>query len=220
MGHKYAKEMNGNIAIAVGRSLPISTKTSVEICRFIRKRGLQDAKDALQRVINKKEAVPFTKYRKSVGHRKKMGPGRYPKKASMEILGLLKSVEANAQIKGLNTSNLIINHICCHKASRPLRHGRKRNRKVKRSHVEIIVEEIKKEVKEKKVEKKEEEVKKDGKVEEEVEKKTEKDKKEESKDVKVETKEVKEKKVEERKEIEKEKPKTGEKTEEKEDKND
>ncbi|MBW2978129.1 50S ribosomal protein L22 [Candidatus Woesearchaeota archaeon] len=142
-------------AKAVGQSLPISRKTSVEVCAFIRNKSLDRAKSLLQLVINKKIAVPFKKFNKDVGHRKgKIAAGRYPKKTCEEILKLLESVEANAQFKGLNTANLVISSIIANAASRPWHYGRQRRRKMKRTNVEIVVEE-RAEKKEEKVKKKE-----------------------------------------------------------------
>ena len=141
--HNYsAKSENPeHAAKAIGRSLPISTKQSVEICRFLRKKSLEKAKTILENVIVKKTAIPYKRYLHDVGHRPgKMAAGRYPIKSSREILALLNSIEANAQFKGLNTSNLIITHINAHKASTPPHYGRRR-RQTKRTHVEIIVEE-------------------------------------------------------------------------------
>lgn len=136
-------------AMAVGISLSISTKQSIEICNFIRKKPLQRAKTMLNDVIAKKISVPFKRF-SAVSHRKgKIAAGRYPVNASKEILGLLESVEANAQFKGLNTANLVISHICAQQANRPMHYGRQRGRKMKRTHVEVIVEEkaLKKEIK-------------------------------------------------------------------------
>lgn len=146
----YNKE---NMALAIGLSLPISTKHSIEICNFIRDMNLSKAKALLKGVVDKRSVVPFKRFTGDVGHKKK-GPGRYPKKASLEIIKLLNVVEANAQFKGLNTANLFINRICANKASRQWHYGRKRRRKMKRTHIEIVVEE--KATKEKKKEIKQE----------------------------------------------------------------
>lgn len=130
------------MAKVAGISLPISTKHSIEICNFIRNKNLSKARDLLKEVIELKKTIPFKRFTGDVGHKKgKIGPGRYPKKASIEIIKLLNTAEANAQFKGLNTSNLVIKHICANKASTPWRYGRQRRRKMKRTHVEIIVEE-------------------------------------------------------------------------------
>ena len=82
--------------------------------------------------MDKKTAVPFRRFDFDLGHKKKIGPGRYPNKASREIIGLIENVEANAQFKGLNTSNLIITHISAHKAGKAWHYGRKSRRKMKR----------------------------------------------------------------------------------------
>jgi len=144
-------------AKAVGISLPISRKTSVEVCAFIRNKSLDKAKALLQAVIDKKIAVPFKRYNRDVGHKKgRIAAGRYPQKTCKEIFKLLESVEANAQFKGLNTANLVIKSIIANAASRPWHYGRQRRRKMKRTNIEIVVEErAVKEKKEEKVEKKE-----------------------------------------------------------------
>ncbi len=145
MDYSFAtKEYNKEtMAKVVGRSLPVSEKFSVEICNFIRHKTTNKAKEILKSVAEGKKAIPFKKFNKDLSHKKKIGPGRYPKKPAIEIIKLLESVEANAQFKGLNTSNLEIKHICAHLASRPWHHGRQRRRKAKRTNIEIIVEEKK-----------------------------------------------------------------------------
>ena len=168
--YNYSKKIEAeeNIAKAVGISLPISTKQSIEICNFIRRKTLEKAKQIMVDVINKKIAVPFKKFSDNIGHKRgKIAAGRYPKKSCGEILKLLESVEANAQFKGLNTSNLVIIHMCAQKAARPWHYGRQRRRKMKRTNIEVIVEE-------KVIKKKEKEnAKKEGKKEEVKEKKPE-----------------------------------------------
>jgi len=111
----------------------------VEICSLIRNRDLSYAKDALSKVIEHKKAMPFRRFRHNIGHKTKIGPGRYPEKASSEILKLINSVEANAQFKGLSTSNLVITHINANEASKVMRSGRKRSRKAKRTNIEVVV---------------------------------------------------------------------------------
>lgn len=191
--YKYATKINEeNTSKASGISLSISTKISVEICSFIRGKNLQKAKNILENVIAGKQAVPYKRYNQEIPHRKgKMASGRFPKKASNAILRLLKSVEANAQLKGLNTNNLAIKHLCAHQASRPMHVGRHRNRVMKRTHVEIVVEETKEQPKKEEIKKDEtkdkpeakKEVNQEPKKEEEiVEKKKTKDKKSERKE--------------------------------------
>lgn len=152
--YKYTIRVLGeNRAKAVGRALPVSTKQAIEVCNFIKNMPLEKAKAFLGRVVEKKIAVPARKIRKA-SHKKGIGPGRYPIKASKEILGLLNEVEANAQHKGLS-GELKIAIICANKSSTSWHFGRKRRRKTKRTNIEIVVEEVKKkEIKQKKAGKK------------------------------------------------------------------
>jgi len=130
------------MARALGISLPISFKQSIEICDFIRNRNVNYAKTVLSRVMEHKQPIPFKRFNMNVGHKKgSIAAGRFPKKASKEILNLINHVEANAQFKGLNTANLVITHINANKAPKVMRSGRKRSREAKRTHVEIVVRE-------------------------------------------------------------------------------
>ena len=129
------------MARAIGMALPISFKQSVEICRFIERKNVNDAKKMLQNVAEKKSAIPFKRYNWDLGHKKKIGPARYPEKASKEFIKLIENVEANAQFKGLNTSNLIIAHVSAHKSGKTWHFGRQSRRRMKRTNIEIVVEE-------------------------------------------------------------------------------
>lgn len=130
------------VACARATNLNVSTKHCIEISRFLRYKNTGFAKTFLGRVIALKEPVPFRRFRHNVGHKPGMAAGRYPQKAAKEFLKLIKSVEANAQVKGLNTANLKITKLVANKASIPLTGGRQR-RGTKRSHLEIEVEERK-----------------------------------------------------------------------------
>lgn len=166
MRYRYVKKDydKENMARVAGRSLPISMKFSVEVCNFIRNKTTSEAKEMLQKVIDGKKAIPFKIFKKGLSHKRKIGPGRYPKKPAVELIKLLEAVEANAQFKGLNTSDLYIAHINAHLASRPWRYGRQRRRKAKRTHIEIVVEEKKVKEDKKKEDKKKEEKKEEKQV--------------------------------------------------------
>ena len=128
-------------AVVFGRNVSISTKQSIEICKYIRNKNLDKAIKILERVIEQKQAIPYTRFNADVGHKTGIAAGRYPKKSCKEIIRLLKSVKANAQIKGLDESNLKIIKICANKGSNSRRYGRKRGRQAKRTNIEIVVKE-------------------------------------------------------------------------------
>lgn len=102
-------------AIARVREADISLKDAVNIAHFLRGMTLSRAKETLERVMDKKEPVPYFRYLDSVSHRKGMGPGRYPVKAARSFMELLNSVEANAEFKSLNTDSLVLKHIAASK---------------------------------------------------------------------------------------------------------
>lgn len=141
MAHNYSFQgyEREKMARVIGKDLPISTKQCIEICSFIKGRNLQEAKDLLEEVLKMKKPVPFKRFTEGAGHKKgRMAGGKYPLKASAEIIELLNSLEANAMQKGLNTSALVIRHACANRASKTPRYGRIRGITAKRTHVEFV----------------------------------------------------------------------------------
>ncbi len=171
MGYSYSIKIREGMARAVAISLPISTKQSVEICNFIRGKNIDDVREMLKGIIEKKIAVPYKRFTNGAGHKKGIASGKYPQKACKEVLKVIDMAEANAQHKGLS-SNLRIKTVLAQKASTPWHFGRKRRRKMKRTHIEIILEEAKKDENASKMP-----VKKEAKGTKKMERKIEKEKK-------------------------------------------
>lgn len=118
-------------------SIPISTKHSMAVCKFIKGKKIEDAINDLGQVALKKKAVPM---KGEIPHRKGMMSGRYPKKAAEHFIKILKRLEANAIVNGLE--NTIITEAIANFGSRPYgRFGRVRK---KRTHLKITVK-VKKE---------------------------------------------------------------------------
>lgn len=118
-------------AVVNGIRLPISTKVSVEICRFINRKAIDKAIVDLEEVLKFKKAVPM---RGEIPHRKgKIMSGRYPMKATNHFIRMLKTLKANANVNGIEEP--IIIEAIANKASRP--YGRFGAVKRKRTHVKI-----------------------------------------------------------------------------------
>ncbi len=137
-GEKYAK--------AFGKNLPISIKDAVNLCRSLKGMKLDDAKDYLEDVMNKRKAVPYFRYLDSISHHRGIGPGRYPVKEAKYILKVLENAEANAENKDLDTDNLYIMHIAAHKGEiykryTPRAMGRSTEIRRDQVHIEVILEE-------------------------------------------------------------------------------
>ncbi len=128
-------------AIARATSLPISMKFSVEISKYLRYKNTNVAKRLLEEVLTFHRAIPFRTFNRDLGHKPGMAAGRYPIKAVHGFLDLIRSVEANAQHKGLNTAHLKIVKVLANKAPIPMTGGRHRG-KAKRTHLEIAVREM------------------------------------------------------------------------------
>lgn len=117
------------VAIAFGKSLPISSKHCFAICKMIKNKSPEKAIDLLELVVKKKKAVRM--YNREVPHRKgNIMSGRYPVNACKELIGVIKQLKANASVNGVE--NAIIVLAKADKASRPYR---REGRKAKRTHV-------------------------------------------------------------------------------------
>ncbi len=133
-------------ARALGSELHCSPKHSQNIMRAIKGMSIEEAKQFLEDVIAKKRAVPFTTHNRDVSHRKGMGPGAYPEKASQLILRVLKNAENNAEYKGLDTENMIISHASAYKGQKiegmmPRAFGRSSPKNKQTTNAELIIEE-------------------------------------------------------------------------------
>lgn len=101
------KEDNNEVVANV--TIPVSTKHSVLIGKWIKGENVDKAIAKLEKVVLKKVPVPFVKYNDSVSHKKGIAAGRYPVKAAQHIIKTLKLVKANAKNKGLDESKIKVN---------------------------------------------------------------------------------------------------------------
>ncbi len=126
------KRVKKDEAIVNGISLPISTKDSVAICKFIKKKSIDKAIADLEEVLKFKKAIPMTG---EIPHRKGKGmmSGRYPVKPVGFFIRMLKDLKANSNVNGLDEP--IIAEAIPNRASRP--YGRFGSVKRKRTHVKI-----------------------------------------------------------------------------------
>ena len=136
-------------AKASGRELKISHKAAREVCKAIKGMMLNDAKQYLRDVAAKKKAVPYTRYNKKLPHRHGLVNsfcGRYPIKASQQILDVLGSAQSNAENKGLDVDRLRIIHAAAYQGMKLKRyarraHGRSSPKFDTTTHVEIVLDE-------------------------------------------------------------------------------
>ena len=127
-------------AIVNGKDLGISTKHAMAICKFIKGKKLEEALYLLEQISKKKIALPM---KGEIPHRKgKMMSGRYPVNALKEFIRLLKLLNANASVAGVEIDNAKIVEAFANRASRP--HRRFGNTRFKRTHVLIKLQEKKK----------------------------------------------------------------------------
>ncbi len=135
---------------------PISYKEAYEIFKIIRGMKLKDAQAFLQKVIEKKVPVPYTRYKLSIAHKAGLAKmfskwkspiGRYPVKAAEYILRLLKNVENNAENKDLDVDRLVIIHAAAHRGPyikrwMPRAFGRATPKFGSTTHLEVVVKEV------------------------------------------------------------------------------
>lgn len=138
MAYGYAVKAGENESKAVGLALPISFKHAIEVCRHIRGKQLTVARKALAGAISLKTAIPYRRYNKEMAHQSGVGPGRFPIKVCEAIGKVLDSAEANAQLKGMSTANLVVKHAGANKAGVVHHYGRW-GRHARRAHVEVVL---------------------------------------------------------------------------------
>ncbi|MGB9659563.1 MAG: 50S ribosomal protein L22 [Nitrososphaerales archaeon] len=135
---------------ASGREVDVSPKAAREVCALIKGMNISKAKKFLEQVINKKQAVPFRRYKKEVPHKSsqfRFHAGGYPVKAAQEILKVVKNLEANAEFKGLDTERMIIVHAAVMKGMKVKRYtprafGRSSPKFNTLVHIEIVGKEV------------------------------------------------------------------------------
>ncbi|KAK9846366.1 hypothetical protein WJX81_002453 [Elliptochloris bilobata] len=135
---KYAREPpNGPKSCkARGSDLRVHFKNSREAAMALRGKDLSKAKRFLEDVLAHKRVIPFHRFCGGVGRTAQAknegsttGQGRWPTKSCEFLLGLLKNAESNAEVKGLDTDNMFIQHIQVNQAQKQRRrtyraHGR------------------------------------------------------------------------------------------------
>ncbi|QKQ99925.1 50S ribosomal protein L22 [Metallosphaera tengchongensis] len=141
------------IGKAVVRNAPVSIKDLYNVSRSIRGMNVNEAKEFLQRVLDKKEAMPYWRYNHGASHKSNISKkwnvksGRYPIKAIKYVLRALENARANAQGKGLDEDKLKVIHIASHKGIiikryLPRAFGRATKKYNRTSHIEVIVGEV------------------------------------------------------------------------------
>ncbi len=150
---KIAEQFPDKTAKAMIWDAPISPKEAAEVARELRGKMLKDAIAYLERVIKMEEPVPLRRYNRKVAHKRGLADkagipiGRYPVKVAKYYLKLLKSVQNNAEFKGLDPEKLKVVHIASHKGMTikrymPRAFGRATPEFERRTHLEVIVMEV------------------------------------------------------------------------------
>ena len=132
---KVQKKIKRDFAIVNGPSMHISTKYSMALCKFIKRKNIDRAISDIEDVIAMRKSVPM---KGEIPHRKGpgkvgSGAGRFPIKAAETFHMLLKSLKANATANDMD--NPIITEAYANQASRPM--GRFGRWQRKRTHVFI-----------------------------------------------------------------------------------
>lgn len=135
-------------AVVNGISLTISHRDSQAVCRFIKHKKIDNAIADLEKVLQKKKAVPM---KGEIPHRKGKGmmSGRYPQNVSKEFIRMLKNLKSNATMNGIE--NPVVTEAYSNLAARPFgKHGAIRH---KRAHIVIKARERKVKVSDEKIKK-------------------------------------------------------------------
>jgi len=120
-------------AVASGRDIKVSPKSTREVANTIKGMTIEHAKRFLESVIFMRQPVPFKRYNKKMAHRHGLSSrfnwaaGRFPEKSARIVYEVLSNAEANAEYKGLDTERCRIIHTAVMK-------GRSIKRYIERAH--------------------------------------------------------------------------------------
>ena len=122
----YSQLLEGsNLVTASAVKIDCPPKHCYHIAKAIRGMNAAEAVGYLEDVIAKKRAIPYTRRSRRgrggntmAGHRKgKMGPGKYPNKASKEFIKLINSAMENARQRfdTIDAEDMTITHVAAHR---------------------------------------------------------------------------------------------------------
>lgn len=158
----YSQEIRPTIdgarmSMARAVNVDVHHKHCYQIAKHIKGMYAQDAVDFLIRVMEKKEAVPYTRRSRKgkggntmAGHRRgAMAAGRYPYKASRVFIKLIESAMDNArqQHEDVEAADMLITHTAAHRGQvkrgfRPRARGRATPHNHYQVNLEIFLEDI------------------------------------------------------------------------------
>lgn len=143
MGYSFQNYNPKNMVRVLGKTLPMSTKASVNVAAHIKGKQVDKVLNYLKAVIETRAAIPYKRYNRDIPHKpgKGFGPGRYPKKVSEHVIELLEKLKSAAATKGLDTSKLTVIHAAAQKGPVVWHYGRRRIKR-KNTHFEIVAKEV------------------------------------------------------------------------------
>lgn len=138
--YSYIEKESEKVSKASASNLSISLKKSVEVANAIRGKKASFAISYLEKVVDKKVAVPYRRYNAELAHQKGKGisTGGFPVSVSNSFIQLLKSAVKNAGDKELD-GELYIKAISARKGASRHHFGRMPGRKMKSTHLEVIL---------------------------------------------------------------------------------
>ncbi len=135
---KAAKKVKKEEVYVNAKSVPVSTKYAISICKFVKGKRVGDAIRDLEQVVLMKKPVPM---KGEYAHRKGKGmsSGKYPQSAAKHFIVLLKSLAGNANNHEILEP--VIVEAMANWAPAPM--GRFGRVKRKRTHVMLVAKEMK-----------------------------------------------------------------------------
>jgi large subunit ribosomal protein L22 len=131
---------------ALGKEIRVSPKHCREVLKEVRGMKVEKAKEYLEGVMEKTTPVPYSRFKKYLSPKPKVGPARYPVKAAEAILKVIESAKANAEYKGLDSENMRIKVACASRGRieqgyMPRAYGRSSPWNEQTTNIEIVLEE-------------------------------------------------------------------------------
>ena len=140
----------GNLVTARAVNLDCHHKHCYHIAKAIRGMNAEMARDYLEDVVAKKSAIPYQRRSSKgrggntmAGHRKgKMGPGKFPNKASKEFIKLINSAMDNARQRfdDIDAEDMVITHVAAHRGQGNEHEAKGQGRATPSNHYQVNLE--------------------------------------------------------------------------------
>ena len=113
----YSRKPNSSKSVMTRvKGVKVSFKNTYEAAKMMKGKTIEQCRIYFNDVLAHRRCIPFQRFNRGVGRTGqakefKLVQGRWPEKSVKYLLSLLQNLEASANFKQLNVSELVIRHV-------------------------------------------------------------------------------------------------------------